>query len=185
MSILIVGLILFFGMHLVPTLGGVRENLVGRLGENQYKGLFSLLSFIGLILIVFGKARAGFEPLWNPPAWGAKAALVLMAPVFILVMAANMESNVRRFLRYPMLLGITLWALAHLLANGDLASLLLFGSFGVYSLFDMWSASRRGAELMQDKAVWFHDVIVLVVGVLAYLLLLEFHFELFGVPAVY
>lgn len=180
MTVLALGLALFIGIHLLPSIPPLRTSLRTHLGARRYRALFSVLALVGLVLIVIGFGRAEFKPLWNPPAWGQRAALLLMFPALILFPAANMPSNIKRFTRHPMLWGTTLWALAHLLANGDLASLVLFGSLGAYALFDMVSATLRGAALSKVRQPLSKDLIVIAAGTTVYVALLFLHPFLFG-----
>lgn len=183
MTLLVLGLLLFLGIHSLPTVVPLRQKLVDRLGLKGYKGLFVLLSLAGFVLIIFGKARAPFVPLWDAPEWGRHAAMGLMPFAFILLMGAYVPSNLKRFTRHPMLWGVSFWAAAHLLANGDLASVLLFGGFAIYSLADMASENRRGVRLQAAKLSPLRDGILVVVGLLAYGIFLFAHPYLFG-PAV-
>jgi len=105
-----------------------------------------------------------------------------MPVALMLLVAAFMPTNLKRVTRHPMLWGVTIWAAAHLLTNGDLASLILFGSFGVFSLFDMGSANRRGAELSSTAVPYWRDLLVIVVGGMVYLAFFSGHAWLFGVP---
>jgi uncharacterized membrane protein len=107
-----------------------------------------------------------------------------MPVALILFVAAFMPTNLKRFTRHPMLWGVTIWAAVHLLANGDLASLILFGSFGAFSLFDMWSANRRGAELSSRVVPYGRDLLAVVGGGIVYVAFLYGHAWLFGVPVV-
>ena len=145
MTTLLLGLVIFFGIHLLPVYPNVRGRLLERFGENGYKGIFALIAMLGLILIVIGMGRRQVVPVWEPPVFLDHLAIVVMLPVFIFLAATYIPCNMKRFTRHPMLWGVTFWASAHLLANGDLGSIILFGSFLAYSLFDMWSANRRGA----------------------------------------
>lgn len=182
MTWLILGLLIFLGVHLLPTVPQLRQVVSNRLGDAPYRGVFTVLSLIGFLLIVYGKARAPFEPIYLPPAWGPYAARALMLPAFILLVAAYAPTNIKRLVRHPMLLAVTLWALAHLLANGDLASLLLFGGFLIYAVFDAWSVTRRGVARVPRRVAWHWDMLVTLAGVLVYLLVAYFHARLFGVP---
>ena len=184
MTTLILGIALFIGVHLVPSAPPLRSRLRGRVGAKAYSGLFALVSLIGFVLLVVGMGRAPFVPLWGPPAWAHRVAVLGMPVALTLFIAAFMPTNLKRFTRHPMLWGVTIWAAVHLLANGDLASLILFGSFGVFSLFDMWSANRRGAELSSRVVPYWHDLIVVVGGGIVYVALLHGHAWLFGVPVV-
>jgi uncharacterized membrane protein len=143
MTLLILGIIVFLGLHLVPTLPDVRQRLIGRLGETGYKVLFSVLSTAALVLLVWGFSRAPVIQLWSPPSWTRWIAIVLMLPAFILVVAAYVPGQIKAKLRHPFLTGIKLWALAHLIANGDLASIILFGAFLLYAGYDRVAAKRR------------------------------------------
>ncbi len=181
MTLLIIGLVIFIGIHLVPTVVPLRAALIQGLGEKPYRGLFALVSLAGLVLIVIGKARADFVPVYDPPAWGRLVPAILMLPALILLPAANMPTNIKRFTRHPMLWGVTLWAAGHLLANGDQASLLLFGSLGAYAVFDMISANARGAVKSTTRYPVKKDVMVVVAGLVTYVVLVVAHPWLFGV----
>jgi uncharacterized membrane protein len=181
MALLITGLVIFFGAHLVPWWPTLRRALVAWLGEQGYKAAFALVALVGFVLIIIGKGRAEFVPFYEPPAWGRQAALPLVLLAFIVLPGAYIRSNIKRYTRHPMLWGVTLWAFAHLLANGDRASVVLFGAFLVYSLTDMASANIRGARLSTDRQPRTQDLKVAVVGFVAYVLLLMLHPYLFGV----
>ena len=184
MGLLILGVVILVGIHLVPNFTALRQRLVQRLGENPYKGVFSAISLVGLILIIVGKHKAEFVPVWQPPVWGKDVAPLIMPAAFVLLAAAYLPTNIKRFTRHPMLWGITLWAAAHILANGDLASLVLFGGLGVFSLFAMWSANLRGAARSQTRHPLKKDIIGVAAGILVYGIFLFLHPYLFGVPAV-
>jgi uncharacterized membrane protein len=176
-------LAVFFAVHLVPTMPGFRSLLVERMGELPYKGAFALASLLGLILIVLGKGGAPHVALWTPPAWGAGAARFLMPLAFFLVVAAYVPCNVRWLTRHPMLWGVSIWALAHLLANGDAASVLLFGSFLLYATYDMWSASQREPVLLLERRPLKWDLAAVGIAFAAFLLVAFLHGRLFGAPA--
>src|SRR5262245_41422068 len=147
---LIGGLALFFAAHLIPTRPQLRTRLVDSVGSGLYSGLFALVSLAALALIVMGYGQMhglGREnpQLWVPPSWTRHLTMLLMIPALILLVAAYVPSRIRAALGHPMLMAVMLWAAAHLLANGDLASVLLFGSFLAYGLYDMISASQRAA----------------------------------------
>lgn len=184
MVILILGLIIFFGVHLLPSFPPLRARLVAKFGEKGYKGLFSLVALTGLVVIVFGMVYRDYIYLWVPPGWGRYAAMILMVPATFLLVAADFGSNVKRYVRHPMLWGVVLWSCAHLLANGDLASLILFGSFGCFALFDMRSADRRGAEKSTKVYPVTRDVLLVVIAVGAYVVLVVVHPYVIGVPVI-
>ena len=184
MTLLILGVVLFIGAHLVPSIPSLHSSLQARVGRNRYRGLFSLVSLVGFVLLVVGMGRAPSVPLWDPPAWGHRIPVFGMPVALILLVAAFMPTNVKRFTRHPMLWGVTIWAAAHLLANGDLAGLILFGSFGAFSLFDMWSANQRGAQLSSKVVPYWRDLLVVLIGGIVYVGILHSHGLLFGVPVV-
>ena len=182
MTLLIVGVALFIGAHLIPSVPSLRDRLKRQVGGNAYRGLFALVSLVGFVLLVMGMGRASFVPLWDPPAWGHRVPVFGMLLALTLFVAAFMPTNLKRLTRHPMLWGVTLWAAVHLVANGDLASLILFGSFGAFSLFDMWSANQRGAQLSSKAVPYWRDLLVVAVGGVVYMGLLHSHALLFGMP---
>lgn len=180
MMLLIVGLIIFLGIHLLPTSPDVRNGFRERLGEGPYKAAFSIISLIGFAIIVLGYHKMQLHPgknpvLWDPPTWTRHIALLLMLPAMIFLVAAQVPSRIRTAVKHPMLAAIKLWALAHLLANGDVASLLLFGTFLAYAVYDRISVKKRGDKgPLGDKqpSSPVNDVIVVGVGVALYAALL-------------
>ena len=186
MAYLISGLILFFAAHLVPTAPSVRAALAGRLGENIYKLGFSLVSGLGLVLIVFGvsAARGGEADvqLWYPPLWARHLTFALMLPAFVLIVSAYTPSHIRDWARHPMLAGVTLWAIAHLIANGDLLALLLFGAFLIFSIFDRLSVARREVPARPAARGWAGDAAALLVGIALWAATLLWLHALAGVP---
>lgn len=181
MTLLITGLLVFFGIHLVPAAPRLHARVKTRMGENGWKGFMSLIAIVGFVLIIIGWQRTPFIPVYTPPGFGHLVPRILMLPALILLAAACIPSNIKRFTRHPMLWGTVLWAVAHLFANGDLRSLLLFGTFLVWSLFDMWSANRRGAYLSEQRVAWYYEAVVVGAGTIAYLVFTRFHASLFGV----
>lgn len=190
MLTLILGLFLFIAIHLVPTQTELRAGLVTRYGEGAYKAVFSLVSAIGLALIILGygklQAMPGKNPdLWYPPIWTRHIALALMLPSMILLVAAYVPSRIRDAVKHPMLAAIKIWALAHLLANGDLASVVLFGSFLAWAVFDRISVKRRGALGPignRRGGPIINDALVVAAGVALYFLVLHWlHALLIGV----
>lgn len=147
---LLVGLLVFFAAHLIPTQREIRAGLTARFGEGAYKGAFAILSLIGLTLVVLGWAKLQLHPEKNvffgePPIWTRHLAVALMLPAMILLVAAYVPSRIRTAMKHPFLVAIKIWALAHLLVNWDLASFVLFGSFLAYAVFDRISVKKRGA----------------------------------------
>jgi uncharacterized membrane protein len=184
MAWLVAGLVLFFAVHAFSTLRGARARAMQALGGKPYKAVYSLASLAGFVLIVIGMGTAARTPLWAPPEWGHYAAVWFMPLAFICLAAAFIPGNFRRVTAHPMLWGVTLWALLHLLANGDLAGLLLFGSFGLYSVHAMSSQNARGVQAATGKWPIVNDVLTVAAGQAAYWLL-HYHSRLFGVAVAY
>lgn len=181
MALLIAGLAVFFAVHMLPWFAGLRARLRAKLGERAYRAAFALVALAGFGLIVVGKANAPVVSLYEPPAWGSALAPPLVLAAFLLLPGAYMPANVKRFTRHPMLWAVTLWALAHLLANGDVASVMLFGAFLAYSLADMVSANARGAQRASKRYPWTQDAKAAGAGLIAYAVFLWLHPFLFGV----
>lgn len=186
---MILGLVLFLGVHTLTTQRDARAAVIARLGgEARYKLVYSLAAAIGLALIVWGFARyraTGWIDVWYPPLALRHLVLLLMLPAVILVVAAYLRGRIYTALKHPMLAGIKLWALAHLLANGDLGSIILFGSFLAWAVFDRISLKRRsdsGAPPIPVGGIG-NDVIAVVIGVIVYAALaFAFHPVVIGVP---
>ena len=190
MPTLLLGLALFFGLHLVPAMPSARTRLRDTLGPGIYKVGFSLISVVAIVLIVRGYRSAhwlgdGNTELWVLPAALRPLTTLLMLPAFILLAAAYIPSRIRTAAKHPMLAGITLWALAHLLVRGDLASVLLFGGFLAFGLLDRLSAERREARGPLGKAQGGvrGDIAAVAVGSVAFAAtVLWLHGAAFGVP---
>jgi uncharacterized membrane protein len=189
MAFLIAGLALFIVVHLVPTRPSLRAGLVGTLGPGIYRGLFALVSIAGLVLIVLGYGYMqglgrGNPQLWVPPVWIKHVVFLLMIPAMILLVAAYVPSRIRTAVGHPMLTALMIWAFAHLLANGDLASVLLFGSFLGFAVYDRISVIGRlsPGPLGNAKGGALHDIVVIAVGLALYALALFWgHAKLTGV----
>ena len=184
MSWLIAGLGLFLCLHLVPVITVARSRAIDVLGVNVYRGVFSVLALIALGLIVFGYSRAPMIELWQPPTWGRHVTAVVMLPAFILLAGAYLPSNLKRRVPHPMLIAIIIWSLGHLLANGDLASVLLFATLGLFAVADLISVLLRSPRAPRQPVSWIYDLLTIVVGSAAYALVARFHMVLFGMPVV-
>ncbi len=185
MALEFTGLLLFVAVHLLPSLApGLRQGLIARLGELPYRGLFALVSVVALVLAVAGKRNAALVVLWEPAAWAPWAAAALMLVACVLFAAMVLPTNLRRLTRHPMLWGITALSLAHLLANGDAASVMLFATFGLISLYGMWALNRRGALLSVNQVPVSRDLTVVIAGLILFLVLLFAHPYLFGVAVL-
>jgi uncharacterized membrane protein len=186
--VMILGLVLFFGVHLLTTQRGLRARLVAAWGEGGYKSGYSVVSLLGLVLIVWGFAdyrATGWIDVWHPPKALKHVAIALMLPAVILVVASYLRGRIYLTLKHPMLAGVKLWAAAHLLANGDLGSIILFGSFLGWAVFDRISLKHRADAGAPPIPVGGggNDLIAVAVGIVAYLALgFVFHPVVIGVP---
>ena len=187
LGILILGLVVFLANHLFVTLRGARAAAIARLGLSAYRALFSVVSLIGLALIVWGYAdyRAHeWVDIWSPPGFMRHITVGLMLIAAILLTAAFIPSHVKAWAKHPMLAAVKIWAFAHLLSNGDLGSIVLFGAFLAWAVYARISAKRRtDAVLPAAPTGWANDIIVVVVGIVVYLALgFIFHPIVIGVP---
>ena len=174
MSFLILGLVLFLGVHSVRIVADPwRSAQIANIGEMRWKGVYSLLSAVGLGLIIwgYGLARAGDVVLWVPPLPMRHLAAALTLPAFILLVAAYLPgSHLKAKVGHPMVAGVKLWALAHLLANGNRADALLFGAFLAWAIADFIAARRRDriAGRTYPVCCWTRDASVVAIGTLAW-----------------
>ena len=187
MTLLVTGLVLFFAVHSVSIVSERwRNRMALRLGELPWMGLYSLIALIGLVLIVRGYGSARLDPvvLYVPPPWLHWLTLVLMLPVFPLLLAAYLPGRIRTATRHPMLAATKLWATAHLLANGTLADLLLFGGFLAWAIADRISLKYRTPRPVPGApTTGYNDLIAVVLGLVLYLAFaFRLHARLIGVP---
>jgi uncharacterized membrane protein len=188
--VMILGLLLFLGAHTFTTQRELRARLIASTGEGGYKIGYALVSFAGLALIVWGFAHyraTGWIDVWYPPKALNHVTAALMLPAVIMVVASYLRGRIYIALKHPMLAGVKLWAAAHLLVNGDLGSIVLFGSFLGWAVFDRISLKRRadagGPPIPVGGVV--NDLIAVAVGIVAYLALaFVFHPVVIGVPVV-
>ncbi len=188
LAVEILGLLIFLGAHVFVTRRSARTALVARLGEWPYRGLFSLVSIIGIGLIAYGFAHyraSGFIQIWNPPAWTRHIVIVLMWPASILVAAAYIPGNIKKTVKHPLLTAVKAWAFAHLCANGDLGGIVLFGSVLAWAVYDRISLKYRsdpgGPPIPYGGTR--NDIIAIIVGTIIYLALgLVFHPVVIGLP---
>ena len=147
MTPLIAGLVLFLGLHSVRIVAEPwRESVIARIGRNPWRALYSIVSLAGFALLVWGYGQARLDPVvvWSPPAWTRHVTSLLVLPAFVLIVAGNMRgTRIKAAVGHPMLLGTKLWAAAHLVSNGMLADIVLFGSFLVWAIVDYASSRRR------------------------------------------
>lgn len=188
MVMMLLGLVVFLGVHVVSSLRGLRTALVGALGEGPYKGFYSLLSVSGLLLTAYGFAlwrAAGPAQIWVPPLGLTHLTLLLMVFSCIFLVAAYVPSHIRTRLKHPMLVGVKTWALAHLLANGDAASMTLFLAILAWAVYDRISLKRRSAPVPAAPSGYGGDAVAVVGGLVLYALLaFVFHPYVIGVPVM-
>lgn len=188
MVMMLFGLFVFLGIHVVVSLRGLRAALIARLGEGPYKGFFSLLAASGLLLTAYGYAlwrAAGPTLVWEPPAGMRHLTLLLMLFASIFIVAAYVPSHIKAWLKHPMLVGVKTWAFAHLLANGDLASIVLFGSVLAWAVYDRIALKRRGNPPPVAPRTYAGDVLAVGGGLVLYAALAYlFHPYVVGVPVI-
>jgi uncharacterized membrane protein len=187
LGVLILGLVGFLGDHVFVTRRDARATAIARFGINAYRGLFALVAIVGLALIVWGYGLYRTHELiviWSPPAFMRHITVGIMLLAVILFTAAFIPSHIKAKAKHPMLAGVKTWALAHLLSNGDLGSILLFGSFLAWGVYARIAAKRRGdVGATVAPAGWTNDIIVVLVGIVIYLALgYAFHPVVIGVP---
>ena len=188
MTLLIAGLIIFLGAHSMRIFAeDFRENLIARLGEIKWKGLISALSIAGITLIIIGYGDARTTPveLWQPPIWGKHLALLLNLLAFILLVAAYVPRNsIKAKIGHPMVAAVKIWALAHLLANGTLVDLLLFGSFLLWSVLDFRISRKRDRanSVVRAPGAMSNNILTVVLGIVLWaVFLLWLHARFIGV----
>jgi uncharacterized membrane protein len=189
MVLLILGIVIFLGAHTFTTLRARRQGVVDALGLGVYKISYSIVSLIGFVLICVGFSRYradGWIQLWSPPMGMAHLTILLMWFAFVSLAAMNpTPSRIHGWLRHPMLVAIKIWALAHLLANGDLGGVILFGSFLAWAVYDRVAVKRRG-DLGAARVASFAraDVVTLIVGTIAWIAMMFLHPYLIGVAVI-
>jgi len=187
MNVLLLGLVIFFGGHSVSIVNDPwRGRMVAKMGEWPWKGLYALASLIGFVLIVWGYALARHDPVvvYTPPGWLHPVAMVLLVPVFPLLLATYLPGRIRAAAQHPMLVATKLWAVAHLLANGMLADVLLFGAFLVWAVLDRISMKHRTQRPVPSvPPSRVNDLIAVAGGLALYAaFVLWLHGWLIGIP---
>jgi uncharacterized membrane protein len=174
MSTLLIGLVVFLGAHSVRIFAeDWRSARVQAMGAGAWKGAYSLISIVGLALIVwgYGESRAMPVELWQPPVWTRHLAALLTVPAFVLLAAAYVPgTRIKAAVKHPMVLGVKLWAFAHLIANGRLADVILFGAFLLWAILDFRAARRRdrATGAVYKAGPVLRDAIAIVVGLVAW-----------------
>lgn len=185
MATLVLGLILFLGSHTLTRFRSLRDGLETKMGAMPFKGLYSIVALIGFVLIIigYGQYRAGgYIEIWSPPAFLTPLAYLLMMPVFVFLIAAYAPGRIKSAIVYPMLAAVQFWALAHVLVNGDLGSMLLFGGFLAWGIF----ARARLGKAARLATTWsLGDTIAVAGGIGGWAtMLMWLHPILIGVSAI-
>jgi len=191
MLLFILGLVLFFGIHMLPFFPEYRALIIEKMDndmideEGLYKLVFSIISLLGLIFIGIGKGSMEFIGLWDTPTFFRYVSVVLILVSFILMVAAYLPNNIKRYVPHPMLTGVIIWGATHMMVNGDVVSIILFGSFVVYSVVAIILINQRpdDKDIVQDTQESIpieKDAIVLGIAVAGFLLLLWLHEALFA-----
>src|SRR5450631_3396331 len=185
MALLVMGLVIFLGIHSVAIFAPkLRARVCVRLGESLWKGIYAMVSLIGFVLIVYGFGLARQPPLviYTPPHWMRYVTILFMLPVFPLLLAAYLPGRIKTAAKHPMLAAVKFWAFGHLLANGLLADVLLFGGFLGWAVVDRISLKRRTQTIKTAPPGRFNDLIAVVLGLGLYALFIGWaHVRLFGV----
>lgn len=184
MSILLTGLVIFIAVHLFPTFLAQRRALIDKLGYVFYLAVFSVISLAGFLMIIYGFFLAPRVDLYPPPAVAPVVAQAVMPLVFILLLSAYLKTHIRDKLKHPMLIGTAMWAIVHLLANGDSATVTLFAGFLIYAIADILMAKPRESLIPSGAPSIIHDAIAVVGGLVLYGVVMQSHQALFGVAVV-
>ena len=186
MLLLIIGLAMWSGLHLIPCIAiSFRTQVINKWGDKKYRSIFSVLVVASIVLMVFG--WRSIEPIYiyNPPEWGGAITGLLVLIAFILFSAAHSASNIKRFIRHPQLTGLVLWSIAHLLANGDNRSLILFGTLGVWAIAEIILVSNREGDWVKPGPASVKSELLMVIkGVVIFAIFLFAHPYLFGVSPI-
>ena len=187
MNTLILGLVIFFGIHIL-TATPLRTAIVGAIGEKPYKGIFSLISLAGFGLMIWGFGMSRYGPdsaiiVFNPPAWGPMVTPIFVFVALVLIGSSHGKSHIRKMVKQPMSVGVGIWALGHLFSNGNMNEVLLFGSFVAYAIFDVLICTMKGKVKTFEPTVK-SDIKAIVIGGIIFATVLFFHYNLFGVSAI-
>lgn len=180
---LTLGVLLWSFTHFIPAVAvDFRKRMIDKLGENPYKGVFTLVMALSIYLIISGWKSTLPEFLYIPPAWGRHAASLLVLIAFILFAASHGKNNIKRFIRHPQLTSVVVWGIAHLLANGESRSIILFGGLTLWAAIEIFLLNRRDGAWVKPEAMPVKkDVIAVVAGLVVYFGFAHLHGWLFGV----
>lgn len=188
MTLLIAGLVIFLGLHSTRVFAeGWRKGRISAWGEGGWKGAYSVLSLISFVMIIYGYSASRQAPvdLWMPPLWTRHVTALLTLPMFVMLVAAYVPgTHIKAALKHPMTLSVKLWALAHLVSNGRLGDVLLFGGFLAWAVLVFIAARKRDRAqgVTYTATGWSKDAIAVVVGLIVWVVFaLYLHAKLIGV----
>ena len=185
MSMLLAGLLIWISVHLFPSVApAAKQRLVAKLGSNEYQGIFALCIIVGLLLIIFGWRSTVPMHLYSPPEQLRHPAMLLVVIGLVLIVAANFPTRLKKFIRHPQLTGVLLWAVAHLLLNGDSRSVIVFGSLACWCLVSMFTINRRDGAWVKPSTTHSRsrEIVMVIVGLVLAAIAMRFHDYLSGVP---
>jgi len=187
MALLFLALSIFIFTHLFPTFPYAKTVVIEKIGRKAYITAFSFLSLLSLSLIIYAKIEAPFVAIYEPPSWSRYFALTLMIPATILIIASFLPGHIRKISGTPIFYATLLWVTAHLVANGDKASILLFGSLGVYAFASRYLMIKRIGTIAQEgrQAHLWADAIAVIGGAITYAALVYLHGYVIGVDIWY
>ena len=179
---LVLGVLLWSSMHFIPAVAvDFKKNLITKLGEKPYKGIFALFMVLSLYLIISGWRGTLPESIYIPPTWGRHATSLLVLIGFILFSASHGKTNLKRFVRHPQLTGLACWGIGHLIANGETRSIVLFGGLAVWAIIEIFLLNRRdGSWVKPDPVPVKQDIKIAVIGFVVYAVIAASHQWLFG-----
>lgn len=188
MALLILGIVLFLGLHLVRVVApGLRSSMIARLGEGGWKGAYSIASIVALVILIYGFGQArDMTPIWTPPFWMSHITILLMLFALICLVASLLPAgHIAVRTKHPMVLSVKIWALAHLLSNGDGAAILLFAAFlawGVILRISLKRRERAGEITLRPFVSGKYDLYAIVIGVIVWALIIwKLHAWIIGV----
>jgi uncharacterized membrane protein len=183
MWLLILGVLAFAVLHLIKGVSpATRDSIAAKLGDNAFKGIFSLALVLSIVAMVFGWQATSPGVVYVPPAWTHPVTSVLVLIAFIFFAASHGKSNIKRFVRHPMLTGVVIWAVGHLLMNGDDRSIVLFGGLGLWAILEIIVIGKRDGPAAPAKAVALkREVIPVIAGIVVFVVFVLLHPILFGV----
>lgn len=180
---LVLGVLIWSAVHLFPAVAqGPRTGIVKAMGEGPYKGLFALLLVASIALIVVGWIISDSRAVYDPPGWGSGAAKALVLVALVLFVSTVTKTNIKGLVRHPQLSGVLVWAIAHLMANGDSHALIVFGGMGLWAILEMGAVSRRDGPWQRPaRQSTLRELLPIGVGIVAYALILLVHPIAFGI----